>query len=236
MITDLGVSALRGLTRLRRVSLAWNKCLTDDGLAALLLPEHAQRGGPAKRGVRELDLSCCVGLTDRACEVRTCRRLLAYLPRAEASLPPDTPDTNGPPTQNHHQILATQPLERLVLLGCSMLTDRGIGRLAFTTFPAPFSAPNDPTRTPPPHGGGLALFGAVTTTPAGGPLPQPPRTRGSLRSLVLAHCGLLTDEAVEGILALPALEELDMRDCTLLTGEGRSRLQKRLPAADVSCS
>lgn len=81
MITDLGVSSLRGLTRLRAVSLAWNKCLTDDGLAALLLPNTTARRGrggvregeqraPAKRGVRELDLSCCVGLTDRACEVR----------------------------------------------------------------------------------------------------------------------------------------------------------------------
>lgn len=82
MITDLGIASLRGLTRLRAVSLAWNKCMTDDGLAALLLPDTsaaaARRGwgdraqgdrAPAKRGIRELDLSCCVGLTDRACEV-----------------------------------------------------------------------------------------------------------------------------------------------------------------------
>lgn len=71
MITDLGVCGLRTLTRLRRVSLAWNKRLTEDGLAALLLPAAKHR---PKRGLQELDLSCCVGLTDGVCEVRILRR------------------------------------------------------------------------------------------------------------------------------------------------------------------
>lgn len=67
-------------------------------------------------------------------------------------------------------------------------------------------------------------------------MPPPPTTRATLRALNLAHCGALTDAAVEGLVGLPGLMELDMRDCTLLSAEARSRLQKRLPGADVGCS
>jgi hypothetical protein len=114
-----------------------------------------------------------------------------------------------------------------------MLTDAGIRQLAFGQGPpvpsTTRSSSIDPTQTPPPHGG-------ATTAVCGGPPPPPPATRAALQHLVLAHCGLLTDEAAEWILSFPALRALDMRDCTLLTGGARSRLQKRVPTADVSCS
>lgn len=97
-----------------------------------------------------------------------------------------------------------------------MLSDAGIRLLALSP-----PAAHDPTQTPPP------------STAVGQP---PPTTRGTLRALGLAHCGLLTDGAVEAILQLSVLKELDARDLTLVTTEARSRLQKRWPQALVSCS
>lgn len=101
-----------------------------------------------------------------------------------------------------------------------MLTDAG---LCLLTLGPPFPHADPLTQTPPAPG-------------VCGPIPPPPRTRATLRALNLAHCAALTDAAVDGLMGLPGLRELDMRDCTLLTAPARTRLQKRLPTADVGCS
>jgi hypothetical protein len=220
IVTDYGLAALRKLRRLREVSLAWNKCVTDTGIASLVAAAQGQKQ------LRVLDLSCCVGLTDAVCES-----------------------------------LTGQPLERLSFLGCPMITDKSLGMLfARESFSAPHSYyPNNypdtspppsplalPASPPTPTGAGTAPF---AVTPRAGALSHsfssslPSSSSAassfptsSITSLSLAHCGALTDVGVEILMTLPKLVELDMRDCRRVTTEGRSKLQKWMPAASVGLS
>ena len=195
-ITDYSVrTVLAFMPRLQEISLAWNKCVTDDGVAALLADDRKQ--------LRSLDLSCCVGLTDVTCG-----------------------------------LLAGQPLEHLSLLGCPMITDKGIGTLlglqpALSLLPPRSPVPSTQSAPPPPSAWLVApsfSYASPSSTPRR-PLPVP-----TLASLKLAHCPELTDATAEALLTLPALRTLDLRDCRAVSQEGRSKLQKKLPTAMVGLS
>ncbi len=220
IVTDYGLAALSKLRRLREVSLAWNKCVTDDGIASLV---GAAQG---VKQLRVLDLSCCVGLTDAVCES-----------------------------------LVGQPLEHLSFLGCPMITDKSLGMLfASESLSAPYSYyPNHYPDLSPPRSSpalpalpptptameeGTAMFAATpiaaALTRSSSSLPSSSAASSfptnSISSLSLAHCEALTDVGVEILMTLPNLVELDMRDCRRLSKEGRSKLQKWLPAASVGLS
>lgn len=60
--------------------------------------------------------------------------------------------------------------------------------------------------------------------------------RATLQSLSIAHCYYITDDCVDGIIGLPNLKCLDIRDCLQITPVSRERLLRRYPQAEVTHS
>lgn len=80
VITDEGLAALRPLRDLRTIGLAWNKRITDDGVAML---------SGSVRAISTINLQCCTMLSDETCKVRfPAWRPLMPWPKSVSSLRP----------------------------------------------------------------------------------------------------------------------------------------------------
>lgn len=222
IVTDYGLAALSKLRRLREISLAWNKCVTDDGVASLI---GASQG---VKQLRVLDLSCCMGLTDAVCESLIGQPLerLSFL-----GCPMITDQSLGmlfaseslsaPYSYYPYHYPDLSPSRSSQSLPALPLTPSAVSAAGNTPFAA----------TP---------IAAALTRSSSSPLPSSSAASSfptsSITSLSLAHCEALTDVGVEILMTLPNLVDLDMRDCRRLSEEGRSKLQKWLPVASVGLS
>lgn len=220
IVTDHGLAALRKLRRLQEVSLAWNKCVTDTGIASLVA---------AAQGVKQLrvlDLSCCVGLTDAVCES------LVGQPLEHLSF-------SGCP-------MITDKSLGMLFARESLSAPYSYYPNNYPHTSPPSSPPALPASPPTPTAAGTATFAvtpraAALSRSSSSILPSASSAASSfptssITTLSLAHCEALTDVGVEILMTLPKLVELDMRDCRRVSKEGRSKLQKWLPVASVELS
>ena len=220
IVTDYGLIALKRLRRLREVSLAWNKCVTDEGIASLVA---------AAQGVKQLrvlDVSCCVGLTDAVCESLV-GQPLEYLSFLGCPMITDKSlgmlfareSFSAPHSYYPNNYPHTSPPSSPPALPASPATPTAAGTATFAVTP---------------RAGALSRSSSSSSLPSTSAASSFPTS--SITFLSLAHCEALTDVGVEILMTLPKLVELDMRDCRRVTKEGRSKLQKWLPVASVDLS